>query len=254
MIKTKIKHILSKHEYDAVIFDLDGVITQSATIHAKAWKEMFDAYLAEYTKQSGKQELQFDIGSDYLNYIDGKSRYEGVKSFLHSRGIDLPYGTSEDSPEERSVCGLGNRKNAIFLKYLQEEGVEVYQSSVDLVHALLDAGFKIAIISSSKNCTEILKAAGVEDLFQVQIDGIVSEKQKLQGKPMPDVLLAAAKALQVKPERSVIIEDSIAGISAGKRGHFGFVIGIERTKNSGLQNRGADLILNDLSELQTRVV
>lgn len=244
MVGSTVKFSISKKQFDGVIFDLDGVITQSAKVHAKAWKEMFDAYL----KEQGQE--PFDIGKDYNAYVDGKPRYEGVASFLASRNIDLPHGASEDAPEKETICGLGNRKNKLFLKYLKEDGVDVYKTSLHLVKSLLKANFKIGLVTSSKNCTEIIKSAGIHDLFDVQVDGITAEKRKLKGKPQPDIFLVAAEELGIKPEKAVVIEDAVSGVQAGVSGHFGCVIGVNRGKQKEeLIKAGADFIVSDLSEI-----
>ncbi len=242
---------LSAKKFEAAIFDLDGVITQSEKAHAAAWKEMFDLYLSKYGKRLGKHYDPFDIGRDYAAYVDGKLRYEGVKSFLESRGIHLPYGSSEDAPKKETVCGLGNWKNQLFQKHLKREGVEVYASSVALIRELREMGFKIAVVSSSKNCSEIVKRTKIGYLFDVQVDGIMAEKLKFKGKPDPDVFLYTAKKLRVSPEKTVVFEDSFAGVNAGHKGHFGCVIGIDRRGHAkDLKQHGADIVLADLRELQ----
>lgn len=220
-------------EFDAVIFDLDGVITQSAKLHAQAWKEMFDQYLIE------KNQPPFDIQSDYLTYVDGKPRLEGIRSFLQSRNI-----------EEKNIEELGKKKNEIFLKLLKEKGVKVFPSSVELVYLLKDRGFKVAIVTSSKNCDVILKSAKIADLFDIQVDGIKSAQLKLKGKPEPDIFLQAAKELGVDPKKAVIIEDSLAGVQAGRSGKFGYIIGIDRNKSKKFAENGADLVVQDLKEVQ----
>lgn len=236
--------ILSKARFDAAIFDLDGVITQSARIHAKAWKEMFDTFLTKYNQPP------FDLKSDYRAYIDGKPRYEGVKSFLESREIDLPFGSADDSPTKETICGLGNQKNTFFLKFLDQEGVDVFETSVALLQQLRALGFKCAVVSSSKNCTAILKKAGLHDLFEVQVDGVVAEQLKLKGKPQPDIFLHAANILHVKPKRAVVFEDAQAGVEAGHKGHF-FVIGVDRTgRPEELIRMGADVVVSDLAEVK----
>jgi len=240
---------LSPQDYDAFIFDLDGVITKTAKVHAAVWKKMFDEYLKG---RSSSQEdfLPFDINNDYRRYVDGKPRYEGVKSFLSSRGIKLPFGTSEDPPEKETVCGLGNRKNRLFNEHLKENGVETYENAVNLIYRLKGLNFKTAIVSSSKNCSAVLEAAGLKDIFDVQIDGIVSEEMNLKGKPHPDIFLEAAKRLGVKNKRSIVVEDAIAGVEAGRKGGFGYVIGVDRTgQGSDLKEKGADIVVSDLSRI-----
>ncbi|MBD3412822.1 MAG: trehalose-phosphatase [Candidatus Aminicenantes bacterium] len=235
--------------YEAFIFDMDGVITQTARMHAQSWKKMFDDFLE---KRAGKTEAEpFDISSDYKVYVDGKPRYDGVRSFLQSRGIHLPYGRTHDSPEKETICGLGNRKNLIFLQLIEEKGVDVYSSSVKLINEIKSSDIKVAVISASKNCSAILSAAGIPDLFDVQVDGVVSEEIKLKGKPHPDIFLEAARRLDVSPEKSVVVEDSLAGVKAGKKGGFGWVIGVARNKGDdlSLKEHGADQVVSDLGEL-----
>jgi alpha,alpha-trehalase len=235
--------------YDAAIFDMDGVVTQTAQVHAQAWKRMFDDFLREASTE--KEQKPFDIKSDYKVYIDGKPRYDGVKSFLDSRGIDLPYGTPQDLPNKKTVCGLGNKKNSIFLKLIKEKGADVYSSSVELIKEMKKEDKKIAVISASRNCSVILEAAGIRDIFDVQVDGVVSNELGLKGKPHPDIFLEAARRLEVDPEKAVVVEDSLAGVEAGKRGRFGWVIGVARNEGDDqlLKDRGADQVVSDLGEL-----
>lgn len=237
---------LSKSAYDAVIFDLDGVITQTAKVHSRAWKQMFDEYLE---KHSGGDWKPFD-DEDYRRYVDGKPRDEGVKSFLESRGIELPYGTPDDGPQEETVCGLGNQKNRLFHQQLRENGVEVYGLAVDLLHKLRAEGFKTAVVSSSRNCAAVLEAAGVEDLFDVKADGVDALELGLEGKPSPDIFLVAAGRLEVEPARAVVLEDAISGVMAGARGQFALVIGVDRTGHGDdLKAMGADVVVTDLSKI-----
>ena len=241
---------ISRSDYDAVIFDLDGVVTKTATVHASAWKRLFDEYLAQRASSRGEDLRPFDRNEDYRRYVDGKPRYDGVSSFLKSRGIDLPYGTPEDDPSKETVCGLGNRKNQLFHALLEQEGVEAYGSTIQLIHALKSRGFKSAIVSSSKNCSSVLRAAGIEDLFDTKVDGIDSDRLDLKGKPAPDIFLEAANRLEVDPERAIVVEDAVAGVQAGKRGHFGCVIGVDRTNNfDRLKHEGAHIVVSDLSEI-----
>lgn len=236
--------------FEAVIFDMDGVITQTARVHAQAWKKMFDDFLAESFPDKSKR--PFDIKSDYKKYVDGKPRYDGVNSFLEARGIHLPYGSPSDPPQKNTICGLGNRKNLMFLKLIERNGAEVYSSSVELIKELKKEAIKTAVISASKNCSAILEAAGVKELFKVQVDGVVSEELKLKGKPHPDIFLEAARRLEVNPEKSAVVEDSLAGVEAGKRGGFGWVVGVARNKGDGLllKKSGADKVVFDLEELK----
>lgn len=244
------KKMLAKEDHDAVIFDLDGVVTDTATAHAKAWKKMFDDFLSQYAARQNICLQPFDIDTDYRLYVDGKPRFDGVKSFLQSRGIDLIEGGPDDEPGRETVHGLGNAKNGYFLKQIEEKGVEVYGTTVDLIHCLKKHGFKTAIISSSKNCTMLLDSANLSALFDVRVDGVDSEVLGINGKPAPDIFLEAARQLRVRPERAVVVEDAISGVQAGRAGKFGLVIGVARTgdKESLLKN-GADVAVEDLSEV-----
>lgn len=236
---------ISHHDYDAVIFDLDGVITDTASVHFSAWKKLFDGYLQQ---RQGNEFTPFSE-DDYLKYVDGKPRYEGVKSFLQSRGIELPYGSPEDSPEQETICGLGNRKNAAFQEFL-EEGVKIYDSSVQLLEQLKSAGIKIAVVTSSKNCDAVLKAVHLTDVFQAKVDGVVAAERGLEGKPAPATFLEAARELGCDPARSIVVEDAISGVQAGSRGHFGCVLGIDRTGQAeALRQNGADVVVSDLAEV-----
>jgi beta-phosphoglucomutase family hydrolase len=244
------KYIFQTHELDAVIFDLDGVITQTARAHAGAWKTMFDGYLQERAAKEGKLFEPFDIGADYRRYIDGKPRYDGVRDFLESRAISLPYGDPSDPPRRETICGLGNRKNVLFLAHLRENGVEAYPSSLEVVRELRARGLKTALISASKNCREVLEAAGIADLFETVVDGVVSAGLGLKGKPEPDIFLEAARRLGVSPEHAAVVEDAIAGVQAGARGKFALVIGVDRTQEAAaLRENGADIVVADLAEL-----
>jgi beta-phosphoglucomutase family hydrolase len=236
--------------YDAVLFDLDGVLTDTAGVHADCWKRTFDEFLGRRADRSGESFSPFDIESDYRLYVDGKRRYDGVRDFLHSRGIDLPEGSPEDPPDTETVCGVGNRKNVLVNQALKEGGVEVYQGSVVLVRALLAAGVKTGVVSSSANCAAVLRAAQIEDLFQVRVDGKVAAELGLPGKPAPDTFLEAARELGVDAKRAVVVEDAISGVQAGRNGGFGLVIGIARhDEPSVLRQEGADVVVSDLGEL-----
>ncbi|MBK7028256.1 MAG: HAD hydrolase-like protein [Bacteroidales bacterium] len=197
---------MSKLNFDAVIFDLDGVITQTALVHSRAWKKMFDEYLQEREKKFGEPFSEFRSKEDYLPYVDGKPRYEGVKSFLLSRGIEIPFGTPDDKPESETVCGLGNRKNIAFNEVLDREGVKVYESTVKLIHELKAADIRIGVASSSKNCFAVLQAAGLLPLIETRVDGEVSAEMGLKGKPEPDIFLTAAKNLNVDPSRPLLLK------------------------------------------------
>jgi len=234
----------------ACLFDLDGVLTQTARVHAAAWKEMFDAYLEERAKQTDDPFVPFDPVGDYDRYVDGKPRYDGVRSFLASRGIELPEGGPSDPASAETVHGLGNRKNELVLALLKRDGVEAYDGSVRYVHAVREAGLHIAVVSASANCKDVLEAAGISDLFEVRIDGIVADKRHLKGKPAPDTYLAAATELGVEPSGAAVFEDSLAGVEAGRAGKFGFVVGVDRTgQREALLEHGADTVVSDLAEL-----
>lgn len=229
------------------LFDLDGVITRTAGLHAAAWKEMFDGYLR--TRQSASF-TPFDIRADYLRYIDGKPRYEGVRSFLASRGIQLPAGNPSDAPGAETVAGLGNRKNELVLRLIRERGVDTYAGSVAYVRAAQSLGLRRAVVSSSKNCREILAAAKLEDLFEARIDGELAAREGLPGKPAPDTYLAAAHTLGEAPERLAVFEDALSGVEAGRAGGFSLVVGVDRSgQRDALLEHGADLVVEDLSEL-----
>jgi beta-phosphoglucomutase family hydrolase len=234
----------------ACLFDLDGVLTQTAKVHAAAWKEMFDDFLRERAAQTGEKFVPFDPVADYDTYVDGKPRYDGVRSFLASRGIELPEGDPNDPPSAETVRGLGNRKNELVLALLKRDGVKVYEGSVRYVRAVRDAGLRRAVVSASANCREVLQAAGIEDLFEVRIDGIVVEQQHLKGKPAPDTFLAAAEQLGATPGEAAVFEDALAGVEAGRAGGFGFVVGVDRTgQREALKEHGADIVVSDLAEL-----
>jgi beta-phosphoglucomutase family hydrolase len=235
---------------NACLFDLDGVLTQTAKVHAAAWKEMFDDYLRRRASARGEEFVPFDAGGDYDEYVDGRPRYEGVSAFLKSRGIELPRGTPDDDPSCETVDGLGNRKNKLVLRMIAEQGVEAYGGSVRYVHAAKDAGLRRAVVSSSTNAHDVLRAAGIENLFEQVIDGIVAEREHLGGKPAPDTFLAGARALGVEPAQAAVFEDALAGVEAGRAGHFGFVVGVDRVGQArALASHGADIVVSDLTEL-----
>ena len=232
------------------LFDLDGVLTQTAKVHARAWTEMFDAYLRERSERTGEPFHEFKLPDDYDEYVDGKPRRDGVQSFLNSRGIELPLGSPDDPPSAETVYGLGTRKNDIVLKLIRDEGVEPYEGSVRYVKAARDAGLHRAVVSSSTNAKDVLDAAGMTDLFEVRIDGIVAEREDLAGKPAPDTFLAGAKALGAEPAQAVVFEDALAGVEAGRAGKFGFVVGVDRVGQAeALREHGADVVVKDLAEL-----
>ncbi|MCU0835338.1 MAG: trehalose-phosphatase [Gammaproteobacteria bacterium] len=238
---------LSRERLDAVIFDLDGVVTRTADVHATAWKRLFDAFLEARQARAGEDLTPFDIERDYRRYVDGRPRYQGVKHFLAARLIELPMGEPDDPPDRETICGLGNRKNRIFQKLVEEQGVEVYGCAVALLHRLRRAGFRTAVVSASKNCALILEQAGLADLFDARVDGVEAERLDLDGKPDPDTFLEAARRLGVEPRRAAVLEDAIAGVAAGSRGHFGLVIGVDRdNQTDALSEAGADRVFGDL--------
>lgn len=237
-------------EITACLFDMDGVLTETASVHAAAWKEMFDAYLRDRAKRTGEKLAPFDKHDDYDRYVDGKPRYDGVQSFLESRGIELPQGSPSDSPDEETIDGLGNRKNQLVLKILREQGVTPFPGSVRLVKAVREAGLRTAVVSSSANTTEIVKAAGIADLFDAQVDGNTLSEKHLKGKPAPDAYLAAADDVGVEPKQAAVFEDALAGVEAGRNGKFGFVVGVDRVGQAdALHEHGADVVIKDLAEL-----
>lgn len=241
---------LSSDRFDAVLFDLDGVLTATAKVHAACWKRLFDEFLEERAAATGEALKPFDIVEDYKRYVDGKLRYEGVRSFLGSRGIDLPEGTPEEPPGNGTICGLGNRKDAMVQDMLEAEGVEVYEGSVRLVEQLRSRGIRTAVVSASKNCKVVLEAARISHLFDQVVDGEVAERLRLPGKPQPDTFLVAAERLGVVPERAVVVEDAISGVQAGRAGGFGLLIGVDRKGDpESLRQGGADIVVRDLSEL-----
>ena len=239
-------------EVRACLFDLDGVLTKTAAVHAAAWKQMFDAYLRERADRSGERLAGFDEVEDYDRYVDGKPRYEGVQSFLQSRGIELPQGTPDDPPGSETIDGLGNRKNEIVLEMIHTEGVEPYEGSVRYVRAAREAGLRRAVVSSSTNCRDVLHAAGIDDLFEVVIDGHVAEREHLRGKPAPDTFRAGATALGVSAAEAAVYEDALAGVEAGRAGGFRMVVGVDRVGQAEeLRAHGADVVVTDLAELLT---
>jgi beta-phosphoglucomutase family hydrolase len=244
------KHAITREQYDAVLLDLDGVITDTASVHAACWKQMFDEYLQKRATRRGEAFRPFDLAADYRLYVDGKPRYDGVRDFLASRGIRLPEGSPDDLPQAETVNGLGNRKNDLVNKIIEDQGVEPYEGSIELIHQLRDLRFKIAVVTSSQNCTAVLKAAKLSHFFDVQVDGNVIHARHLRGKPAPDTYLMAAKLLGVEPARAVVIEDALSGVEAGSNGNFGLVIGVARKGNADeLRQHGAHLVVNDLGEL-----
>ena len=229
---------------------MDGVVTDTAEAHAAAWKQLFDKYLAERARRRGENFRPFDARSDYYRHVDGKPRYDGVASFLRSRGISLPYGSADDPPDRETVCGLGNQKDRYFAEWLEKNRVRAFPGTLAVIAALKRARVAIAVFSSSRNAEIILRSAGVLDLFDAKVDGDDLIRQRLPGKPHPAMLLEAAARRAVRPERAAVIEDAIAGVEAGVRGGFGLVIGIDRGGNAdGLRQAGADIVVRDLSDI-----
>ncbi len=242
---------VGRKNFDAVIFDLDGVVTHTASVHAQSWKAVFDRFLRKRADEHGGQFEPFDIERDYAHYVDGKPRYDGVRSFLSSRGIELPEGDPSDPPDRETVCGLGNLKNELYNEKL-ESGVEIFDDTVSQIRRWRGMGFKTAIVSSSKNCAAVLRAAGLSELFDVRVDGMVSVELGLVGKPAPDIFLKATELLGVEPARSIVFEDAVSGVQAGRAGGFGWVIGVDRVgARETLLANGADTVVTDLRELPT---
>ena len=234
---------------DAVIFDMDGVVTQTARLHSRAWKQLFDEYL-ETRRRRGESHEPFDPVHDYLAYVDGKPRYEGVRSFLEARGIEIPFGSAGDGPDVESACGLGNRKDRYFERLLHEEGVEVFASTVKRLEELRRDGVKTGLVTSSKHGGQVIELAHLTHLFDVIVDGNTAEERRLRGKPDPDIFLEAALALGTTPGRAAVVEDAVSGIEAARRGDFASVIAVNRGKNrEPLERAGADLVVDDLAEL-----
>ncbi|MCG8969310.1 MULTISPECIES: beta-phosphoglucomutase family hydrolase [Streptomyces] len=233
-------------DIQACLFDLDGVVTRTAVVHAAAWKETFDAFLRE---RDGAEFRPF-TDSDYDEYVDGRPRADGVRTFLASRGIELPEGSPDDPPDARTVNGVGNRKNELVLEKIRTEGVEAYDGTLRYIDAVRSAGLATAIVSSSANTVDVLRSIDAERLFDVRIDGVVARERKLPGKPRPDTFLAAARDLGVEPSRAAVFEDALAGMDAGRSGHFGYVVGVDRVgQTDALYAHGADRVVKDLAEL-----
>jgi beta-phosphoglucomutase family hydrolase len=234
----------------ACLFDLDGVLTRTATIHAAAWKQMFDGFLQAWSARAGEAFVPFDAGDDYGTYVDGRPRLDGTRAFLQSRGIDLPEGSPDDRPDRWTVQGLSNQKNELVLRLLRDGGVEVYDDSVRYVRAVRDAGHRTAVVSSSANTAEVLDAAGISDLFDARVDGVVAAERHLAGKPAPDTFLAGAAELGVEPDAAAVFEDALAGVEAGRAGGFALVVGVDRVGQADeLRRHGADVVVGDLGEL-----
>jgi beta-phosphoglucomutase family hydrolase len=241
---------VNRDQYDAVLFDLDGVITNTANLHATCWKQMFDEYLQKRGSERGEAFRPFDLAADYRLYVDGKPRFDGVRDFLRSRNIQLPEGNLDDPANVETVHGLGNRKDDLVNRVIAQVGVEAYTGTVQFIHQLRRDGFKIAVVTSSQHCDGVLRAAKLDDFFEVRVDGKMIETQRLAGKPAPDTFLVAARLLGVQPKRTVVIEDAISGVEAGSKGKFGLVLGVARKGNAEeLKRHGAHLVVEDLSEL-----
>ncbi|MGI9023804.1 MAG: HAD family hydrolase [Acidimicrobiales bacterium] len=234
---------------DAVIFDMDGVVTETATVHAAAWKKLFDEYLKDRADKTGEPFEEFAEASDYERYVDGKNRYDGVRSFLSSRDITLPDGTPDDPPDRETVCGLGNRKDRYFNAWVDEHGVRAFETTVRLIEHLKKRGVKVAIVTSSRNADIVLAAAGVADLFEAKVDGLDAAELGLAGKPDPATYLKAAEKLGVDPAKAAVVEDALSGVESGSRGGFGLVVGVARGgQGESLLEAGADVVVEDMGE------
>jgi beta-phosphoglucomutase family hydrolase len=245
-----VNHLGLRDTVTACLFDLDGVLTRTAIVHAGAWKQMFDEFLEEWSTRTGQMFVPFDTGADYDNYVDGRPRLEGTRGFLQSRGIDLPEGSPDDPPGAWTLHGLSNKKNDLVLRLMRDRGVEVYEGSVRYVQAVRDAGLGTAVVSSSANTAEVLDAAGITHLFDARIDGVVAAERRLPGKPAPDMFLVGAAALRVGPDAAAVFEDALAGVEAGRAGGFALVVGVDRVGQAEeLRRHGADVVVGDLSEL-----
>jgi beta-phosphoglucomutase family hydrolase len=237
----------------ACLFDLDGVLTRTAVVHAAAWKAMFDAFLKQRAEKTAEAFRPFDEIADYDEYVDGKPREDGVRSFLASRHITLPEGGEDDPSEAETVHGLGNRKDELFLHLIRTNGVEAYKGSIRYLHAARDATLKLAVVTSSKNCSEVLRAARLEGMFDAQVDGNVALAKKLAGKPAPDTYLEASRMLGATSSGSAVYEDALAGVAAGRAGRFGFVVGVDRVGQAdALRDHGADVVVKDLADLMKK--
>lgn len=237
----------------ACLFDLDGVLTQTARVHNAAWAETFDAFLRRWAADHHERFQPYDPGPDYNRYVDGRPRADGVRTFLASRDIVLPEGDPDDLPEANTVNGVGNRKNEILLRRIHTDGVQVYDGSVAYLRAAARAGMRRAVVSASANCRDVVASAGLEDLLEVRVDGVVAADRGLRGKPYPDTFLAAAELLGVKPDQAAVFEDALAGVQAGRAGAFGHVVGVDRVGQAeALRAHGADTVVTDLAELLTR--
>jgi beta-phosphoglucomutase family hydrolase len=236
--------------FDAVIFDMDGVITKTALTHAAAWKKMFDEYLLKREAEHGEKFVEFTHAGDYLPYVDGKPRYKGVQSFLESRAINIDFGDPSDEAGKETVCGLGNGKNNAFNEVLDKEGVEVYPSTIALLNELKEAGIKLGVASSSKNCKPVLERVDLLNMFEARVDGVVSAELGLHGKPEPDIFTTACDIVKADYSKSIVVEDAVSGVQAGVKGNFGLTIGIARENNTKeLEAAGAHIVVEDLDEI-----
>ncbi|WFE23228.1 beta-phosphoglucomutase family hydrolase [Solwaraspora sp. WMMD937] len=234
----------------ACLFDLDGVLTQTAKVHNAAWEEIFNTFLRARADETGEPFQPFDPGADYSRYVDGRPRADGVRSFLASRGVELPEGSADDPPEADTVYGIGTRKNEVLLRRIAEDGVQVYDGSLAYLHAARWVGLHRAVVSASANCRDVLIAAGIEELVEVRVDGVIAREKGLRGKPEPDTFLAAAAQLGVEPGNAAVFEDALAGVTAARAGEFGCVIGVDRVGiGDELLANGADIVVSDLGEL-----
>jgi beta-phosphoglucomutase family hydrolase len=236
----------------ACLFDMDGVVTQTALVHAAAWKDMFDKFLRQRAEQTGEKFVPFDSTKDYGDYVDGKPRLDGTRSFLESRGIKLPEGSPDDKPGTATINGLSNEKNDLVVEKIKTDGVKVYDDTIRYIKAVRAGGLHTAIVSSSANTVDVLKSAGISDLFDTRVDAQVAKQQNLKGKPAPDTFLAAAKALNVPPDQAVVFEDALSGVEAGHAGHFALTVGVDRVGDGhgdALRQHGADVVVTDVSSL-----
>jgi beta-phosphoglucomutase family hydrolase len=237
----------------ACLFDLDGVLTNTALVHNAAWKQTFDLFLKDWYEQHDEPFVPFDSGADYHQYVDGRQRADGVRTFLASRGINLPEGSPDDGPDAETVNGIGNKKNILVLEKIREGKVQVYPGSVDYLRAAQEAGLRRAVVSASANCKDVLEAAGISEYLEVRVDGVVARERSLPGKPKPDTFLYGAELLGVPRENCAVFEDALAGVEAGRAGGFGITIGVDRVNQAeALKAHGADIVVQDLSELLTR--
>ncbi len=242
---------------DAAVFDLDGVVTFTARVHAAAWQQLFDAYLQQHAKTTGETFVPFDPEADYRAYVDGKPRYDGVRSFLASRGITLPEGTPDDPPDRETVRGLGNRKNEVFNARVKNMGVDVDRECVRFIREMRERGVRVGLASSSKNAVPILESVGLLELFEAIVDGVVSEQLGLRGKPQPDIFLTCLRKLRSShdPRRAMVVEDAISGVEAGRAGGFGLVLGVDRhNESAALREHGAHWTINDFREVSADIV